>query len=100
MARSQSELQAILKAIPGVTDCYIQKSEGMTLPYIRMQRDNSFKRYANNHVYFFKKRYTVTVVDRDPGSEIPDHVEELPYTTFDRFYPAEGLNHFVFEIFF
>lgn len=100
MARPQSELQGILKAIPQVKDCYIQKSTGMEYPCIRLVRDDSFKRYADNGVYFFKKRYLVTVIDRDPGSEIPDHVEELPHTTFDRFYTAEGLNHFVFKTYF
>jgi hypothetical protein len=100
MAKPVEDLQALLKAIPQVKDCYIQKSSGMEYPCIRLVRDDSLKRYADNRVYFFKKRYLATVIDRDPGSAIPDLVEELPYTTFDRFYAAEGLNHFVFKIFF
>ena len=100
MARPQSELQVLLKAIPGVVDCYIQKSSGMVYPCIRMQRDDSSPFFADNRLYLFKKRYLVTVIDRDPGSAIPDYVEELPYTRFDRFYTADGLNHFVFNLFF
>lgn len=100
MARPQVELQAILKAIEGVKDCYIQKSSGMEYPCIRLVREDSAPFHADNLLYFLKKRYLVTVIDRDPGSLIPDVVEKLPNTRFDRFYAAEGLNHFVFKTFF
>lgn len=100
MSKNIEDLQAILKSIPNVKDCYIQKETGMEYPCIRLERDDSRVFRANNRLHWTKKRYTVTVIDRDPGSEIPDHVEELPYTAFDRFYKAEGLNHFVFNTFF
>lgn len=72
----------------------------MVYPCIRYNRDDSITFHADNLLYIFKKRYKVTVIDRDPGSGIPDLVEKLPYTAFDRFYPADGLNHFVFNLYF
>jgi hypothetical protein len=42
----------------------------------------------------------VTVIDRNPDSELPDKVEELPFCRFDRFYATENLNHHVFNLFF
>lgn len=100
MAKPVEDLQALLKDIPGVKDAYIQKETGMEYPCIRIERDDSRVFHANNRLHWFKKRYKLTVIDRDPGSAIPDHVEELPYTSFDRFYRADGLNHFVFNSFF
>lgn len=102
MARPQSELQAILKAIPNVTNAYFQKpgNQVLTTPYIVYERDDSWVARADNFQYLFKKRYSVTVVDRDPDSTIADAVEALPLTRFDRFFVANGLNHFVFNLYF
>jgi hypothetical protein len=40
------------------------------------------------------------VIDRNPDSELPDKVIELPLCKFDRFYTADNLNHTVFTLFF
>ena len=102
MAQPRSELHARLEAIPGVNDAWFQEDATKTLnyPVIVYARDDSFSLYADNIKYFFKKRYTVTVIDRNPDSPIPDLVEALPFTTFDRFYVKDGLNHFVFNLYF
>lgn len=55
--------------------------------------------HADNSPYRITKRYTVTVVDRNPDSLIPDKVAALPMCTFNRFYPAGNLNHFVFNLY-
>lgn len=101
MARSQVDLQAILAAIPGIDGrAYFQKDADLVYPCIRYERFDSFHARADNLLYMFKKRYTVTVIDRDPGSPIPDEVENLPLTRFNRFYTADGLNHFAFQLYF
>lgn len=101
MAQSLSQLQSILKGLEGVKDAYIQvKNQTMEYPCIVIERDDSFYLFADNIKYIFKKRYTVTVIDRKPDSLIPDLVEELPLTTFDRKFSTEGLNHFVFKMYF
>jgi hypothetical protein len=51
-------------------------------------------------MYLLFKRYQVTVLDREPDSLIPDQVEALPHSRFDREYVVDGLNHFVFDLFF
>lgn len=56
--------------------------------------------YADNLRYFGMKRYTITVIDRNPDSEIPDLVAQLPYCRMDRSYAADYLNHFVFELYY
>jgi len=58
-------------------------------------------KYADNAIYNNLKRYTITVVDRNPDSAIPDNLRNaLRYCTFDRTYVADNLNHFVFSIYY
>lgn len=100
MARSRTELQTLLEAIPGPLAVYFQPPGGMEFPCIRYERDNSWISRADNRVYLFLKRYQVTVIDRDPDSAIPDLVEQLDHCRFDRFYKTEGLNHWVYNLYF
>lgn len=102
MARPLSELQALLKGLDGVSDAYIQPpTTGMVYPCIMIERGNASNvKRADNRIHILKKAYTVTVMDRAPDSPIPDLVEGLQYSTFDRFFRKDGLNHFVFQMFF
>lgn len=72
----------------------------MQFPCITYVRDDSWSEYADNRRYAHAKRYQVTVIDRNPDSVLPDLVEELPLCSFDRFFTADNLNHYVFTLFF
>lgn len=100
MARPLSELQAEMKAIAGVEDAYIQAPTSMVYPCIMIERDSSDAKLADNIKYYLKKRYTITVIDRAPDSPIPDIVEGLQLCRFDRYFRTDGLNHFVFQLYF
>lgn len=101
MARPLSELQALLKGLDGVKDAYVQPpTDGLQYPCIMIERSTSDVKAADNIKYLFKKGYTVTVIDRAPDSQIPDLVEGLQLSRFDRFFRTDGLNHFVFQMFF
>jgi hypothetical protein len=94
------QLHDLLKAI--TDNVYFQPKENVALEYpcIVYSRDFRNTKYADNRPYNSAKRYAVTVIDRDPDSEIPDKVAELPMSAFNRFYTADGLNHDVYEVFF
>ena len=98
----RSDLQDILKALLGSDNVYYQPPSNvqMVYPCIVYKRDNQDVKYADDGVYFKKKRYQVTVIDRDPDSIIPDKISELPLCSYDRFYTADNLNHDVFKLFF
>jgi len=55
-------------------------------------------RFANGRMYAKKKEYTVTVIDPNPDSSIPDRVLSLPFCSFNRHFTADNLNHDVFQI--
>lgn len=96
------ELQALLQAmLPSSSKAYIQPPAGkLTNPAILIQRDYARTHFADNSPYRTLMRFQVTVIDRDPLSKIPSKVAALPMCTFNRFYPADGLNHNVYQIFY
>lgn len=55
---------------------------------------------ANNTRYINMTRYTVMAIDLDPDSELVGAIYQLPYSSFSRKYVSDGLNHFVFSIYF
>lgn len=96
------QLQAILDAIEGVTKAWFQKPPNnlMTYPCIVYNLDDIDATHADNRPYLLENRYQIMVIDPDPDSSIRDAVAALPRCSFERAYPAEHLNHFVFNIFF
>lgn len=102
MARPRSELHEILVAIPDVVKVYFQPPNNTRLVYpcIIYNRDNEGVSYADNLPLVHSKRYTITVIDPEVDSLIPDRVRELPMCAFDRFYTADDLNHDVFTLYF
>lgn len=69
-------------------------------PCIVYKRAAEDTKFADNAPYNRKKRYQVTVIDRNPDSDIPEKVAALPMCSFDRFFVAEDLNHDVYNLYF
>lgn len=72
----------------------------MTYPCIVYERDTGDTQFADNAPYIHKLRYTVTVIDRDPDSEIPGKVALLPMCIFDRHFTTDYLHHDVYKIYY
>lgn len=95
-AKLQEKLEAIC---PNV---YFQPPENLKIQYpcIVYRRSNGSTKFANNKVYNFVPNYTVTVIDKNPDSEIVQKVAQLDSATLDRSFKFDNLNHDVFNIFF
>lgn len=96
------ELHELLKNILGSGNVYFQPppSVAINYPCIIYKRDYLDTKFAGNKPYKQKKRYQITVIDRNPDSLIPDKIAALPMCVFDRHYPADNLNHDVYKLFF
>ena len=96
------DLQALLVEILDSDHVYFQPPSNvqMVYPCIVYNRETIIPTWAHNKPYQLHNRYLVTVIDRDPDSEIPDKVANLPLCVHDRFYTADNLNHHVFKLFF
>lgn len=98
----QSQIQVLLSGIPEVKAAYFQAppATAMVYPCILYSLDTRESLHADNAPYRKTKRYQVTVMDRDPTSTIPDAVQDLPLSSFERRYVVEGLYHDIFNIYF
>ena len=81
---------------------YFQPPENIKLVYpcIIYEPDDESRTHANNGIYSLKDEYQVTIIDRDPDSAIRQAVRMIPMSSFSRFYATEGLNHFIYTLYF
>lgn len=81
--------------------CYFCPPANMQLehPCITYSLSNDVSVFADNIHYKNFQRYTVTVIDEDPDSKIPNKLRSLPYCTSDRNFAIDGLNHFVHALY-
>jgi hypothetical protein len=105
MAPPQSkrlELHALLVAIAGEGHVYFQPppTVEMVYPCVVYNLDNAHTDFADNVPYRNKDRYQVTAIDPDPDGDLRKKVAALPSCLFNRFFTADQLNHFVFNLFF
>lgn len=100
--KPRSDLQDLLVDLLGSDNVYFQPPPTIRLQYpcIVYKRDNRQVAYANNSPYKHDVAYLVTVMDRDPDSDIPDKVAAIPGASFDRSFTADNLNHDVYTLFF
>ena len=93
-------LQQLLEDIcPNV---YFQPPASLTMQYpaIVYRRDPADTKHANNLPYRITQQYEVTLIARDPDSNLRDKLAALPTSQHARFFVADNLNHDVFSIYF
>lgn len=96
------KLHEELKNILGSTNVYFQPPDGssMNYPAIVYNIAKMDRRMAGDIIYSVLKAYTVTVIDENPDSEIPDKVLNMEYCKFERSFRTTGLNHYVFTLYY
>lgn len=70
----------------------------MTYPCIiySLERDNVLN--ADDAIYNRKKRYSVTIVDRDPDSLLPDSFSDAFNVGMERHFTSDNLHHYIYSI--
>lgn len=100
---SRLSLHKELLSIKGVKSAYFQPPASVRMKYPCIVYELSHKKlfHADNLIYRFKNRYSVTVIDSDPDSKIPDtFLQHFMYCSFDRQYKADNLYHNVFILYY
>lgn len=94
------ELQAKLEAVLGTSNVYFQPPASLTLSYpcIVYKRSGIKSLFGDNIPYFLAKEYTLTVIYKDPDSDLVDKVAQLPKCKLDRTFTNDNLYHAVFTI--
>lgn len=100
--KNRLELQGLLEELLGTRNVYFQPpaSVKMKYPAIVYSLNNIRNEFANNKPYRQGIGYSLTVIDKNPDSEIVQRVSRLPMCSFNRQYVFDNLNHSVFTIYY
>lgn len=100
---SRENLQIELEAALGLKNVYFQPPESIKIRYpaIIYSLGGIHVRKADNMNYINGKNYTINLIHTDPDNEIMDVLmNKFEYISFDRFYVADNLYHYIFEIYY
>lgn len=98
----RSDLHEKLVNCLGNNRVYFQPPETLKLVYpcIIYTWDGENPKYADDCKYNIKKKYTVTIIERNPDSKIPDYISAIPYSSLSRRFTSDNLYHTVYSIIF
>ena len=96
------ELQSILEEMLGTRNVYYQPPEDLQMKYpaIRYNKVDDSSQYGDNIKYLNRNCYDITVIDNIPDNEVINKILKMPYSSFDRHYTANNLNHDVIRLYF
>lgn len=96
------ELHEILCYNIGSRNVYFQAPENFTMNYpcIRYRLADAKVAHADNKKYEKMKAYEVILITDDPDDWRWNCIFDLPYCFFERHYISDGLNHYVFTIYY
>lgn len=102
MARRQ-ELNRKLTEVLGSNNVYFNPPETIKLKYPCVVYNPSGMdiRYADDKAYRNVKKYQLTVIDRNPDSNIADQIiEAFQHCSVERWFVYDELNHWVLRLFY
>lgn len=94
-------LQTKLEEILGSENVYFQPPSNIKMHYpcIVYTRSTGYSRFADNGSWIFRSRYQIQLISKDPDNPAFDELAKLPYSSYDRHYVVDNLNHDVFNIY-
>ena len=99
--KTRLELQSKLVELLGNNHVYYQPPESLKMEYpcIRYSKSDIANTNADNVKYCTNDRYEIVVIDKLPDNDVIKKIIDLPYTSFDRHYTSNNLNHDVIIIY-
>ena len=94
------ELHEFLCKMLGSRNVYFDPPESvkMLYPAIVYKLSNIRNRFADNKVYAQGTSYVITVIDKNPDSDIVKNISKLPQCGYDRSFVSDNLHHTVFTL--
>lgn len=99
---SRLELHEKLVNVLGTRYVYFQPPESIKMKYpaIVYERSDIPNKFANDEVYLQTIKYKVTIIDKDPDSEVVERMSKFKTARFEKHYVVDGLNHDTFTIYY
>lgn len=94
------ELHQLLIDTIGSEHVYFQPPETVKMQYPCIVYNLAYvdTRHADNFSYLTYYRYGLTYITRDPDDKNIEAIKKLPATKFDRYYSADNLHHYSYQI--
>lgn len=102
MAKTRLEFQTFLETLKGDRNVYYQPPSNtrMNYPALRYSLADIKDIPADNLSYLQGTAYQMMYITDDPDDVMIKTLAKLPYCKFDRWYPADNLNHYVYNIYY
>lgn len=102
MGKTRLDLHEFLCEKIHSRNVYFRPPESIKMKYPAIKYDlaKMDNRNANNSPYIKSRGYEIILIDNDPDSELVDVFTDISLCTFERNYTADGLNHWVFTLFY
>lgn len=99
---SRLEFQSKLEELLGSANVYYQLPNNLQMKYpaIKYSKRKPSVLIANDKKYKNMNCYEVTVISKTPDHPVIDKLLELPYSSYDRPYSADNLNHDALTIYY
>lgn len=100
--RSRLELQTLLEDLLESTNVYYQPPENLKMEYpcIRYYKDDIRGDYADDMKYSIYDVYHIVVISKRPDHPVINKILQIPYSSFNRHYVSDELNHDVIKLYF
>ena len=100
--KTRYELHEFLCEILGSRNVYFQPPESVKMKYpaIVYERTEIKNRFANDAVYKQNNAYLLTVIDKDPDSEVSKQLANIPLCRLQQHCVSDNLNHDIFKIYY
>lgn len=102
MSRERIELQTILEEILGSKNVYFQPPESIKLKYpcIVYKLSDEWVNSADDIDYREYDVYSITLIDKNPETKFRKPIRNLEHCSFDRSFITDGLNHYIYRLYF
>lgn len=100
--RKWQDLQKKLEELFNSKHVYYQPPENLKMEYpaIRYSLSEIDSLHANNTLYVGFKAYDIVVISSKPDNPVIQKLLELPYSSFDRHYVSNNMNHDIIKLFY
>lgn len=102
MSKTRLDFQTFLETFKGDKNVYFQPppSLRMNYPAIRYKLYLIDNNHADNLPYIQSTEYEMTYITKNPDDPMVKSLSKLPMCSFERFYTADNLNHYIYTIFY
>lgn len=99
---SRLELHEELCKILGSRNVYFQPPATVSMKYPAIvYRKYSIDNVAADNIHYLQHHgYELTIIDKDPDSKVEEAVSKLPRCRFNRSFASDGLNHFIYILYY